>query len=329
MLPVPATKNSLLLLAAALILPRFGVCQPAQPETLVNTQDAKVSPEKGYRLQPADEVAIHSLQAKEIADKTFRLDEQGNINLPLLGSVHLGGLTIPASQEVLTAKLKKYYVDPDVQVDAAALHTENYSVIGSVNMPGIHVMKTPITLMEAISSAGGLRQDYGPAAVVTREAQYGPIPYPNAVTSSNGQSVATVSLTPLLQGQDMGNNFLVKPRDVISIAPAQVIYVVGNVRHPGGFSLNGKVDLSVMQVLALAEGPDPRAAPERARVLRRNSSSERQIPVDLKRILAGKAEDLVLQPNDILFVPSSTAKVITNRTIDAAVQIGTGLAIFR
>jgi polysaccharide export outer membrane protein len=105
--------------------------------------------------------------------------------------------------------------------------------------------------------------------------------------------------------------------------------VVGNVRHPGGFSLNGKVDLSVMQVLALAEGPDPRAAPQRSRVLRRTRGSEQQIPVDLKRILAGKAEDIVLQPNDILFVPSSAAKVITNRTIDAAVQIGTGLAIFR
>ena len=121
---------------------------------------------------------------------------------------------------------------------------------------------------------------------------------------------------------------MILPHDVISIPSAQIVYVVGNVKHPGGFTLSGKSDLTVLQALSLAEGLDPRASPERTRIIRRTNLPEQQITIDLKKILAGKSEDLLLQPNDILFVPTSTAKVITSRSIEAAITIGTGLAIF-
>src|ERR1700722_11281543 len=179
-------KHGLLIIFLAITLPNLGFCED-QPAP---AQDTKPAIDGGYRLQSADEVMIHSLQVKELADKAFRLDEQGNVNIALLGSLHFGGLTIGECEALVVGKLKKYYVDPDVQLSATALHTETYSVIGSVNNPGIHQMKTRTTLLEAISSAGGLRQDYGPTAVVTREAAAGPIPYPEALTSSAGQSVA-------------------------------------------------------------------------------------------------------------------------------------------
>ena len=122
---------------------------------------------------------------------------------------------------------------------------------------------------------------------------------------------------------------MIQPHDVISVPPAQLVYVVGNVKRAGGFALGGRPTLTVIQALALAEGLDPRAAPERARILRRGSGSDQQITVDMKKILAGKAEDVVLRPNDILFVPNSAMKTITTRSIEAAIQIGAGLAIFR
>jgi polysaccharide biosynthesis/export protein len=285
-------------------------------------------PNGPYLLQPTDELTVHSLQVKELADKVVRLDQQGDVNLPLVGHLHLAGLSVAQAEGEVASRVKKFYVDPDVQLSVAAMHTEPYSVVGSVGTPGLHEMKTRMTLAEAISTSGGLRPDAGPVAIVTRDASAGPIPYAEAHVNSAGQSVAEVQLSSLFQGSNPKENFVVQPHDMISIPAAQVVYVVGNVKRSGGFSLNGKSDFSVLQALAMAEGLDPRAAPQRAKILRRSVVPEKQIPVDLKRILSGKDEDLSLMPNDILFVPSSTMKVVTTRTIEAAIQIGTGILVF-
>ncbi len=85
----------------------------------------------------------------------------------------------------------------------------------------------------------------------------------------------------------------------------------------------------MLQAVALAEGLDPQAAPKHAQVLRRNKAIEQQIAVNLTKVLAGKEEDIYLQPNDILYIPNNTMKMISTRTIEAAVQIGTGIAVFR
>jgi len=303
----------------------FVVCAAGVADDKVPAPAASNGP---YLLQPTDEVTVHSLQVKELADKVIRVDQQGDVNLPLVGHMHLAGLSVAQAEAEMANRVKKFYVDPDVQLSVAAIHTEPYSVVGSVGTPGLHEMKTRITLAEAISTAGGLRADAGPVAVVTRDVSSGPIPYSEAHLNSAGQSVAEVQLSSLFQGSNPKENFTVQPHDMISIPAAQVVYVVGNVKRAGGFSLNGKSDFSVLQALAMAEGLDPRAAPQRAKILRRNVVPEKQIPVDLKRILSGKDEDLSLQPNDILFVPSSTMKVVTTRTIEAAIQIGTGILVF-
>jgi polysaccharide export outer membrane protein len=143
-----------------------------------------------------------------------------------------------------------------------------------------------------------------------------------------GESVVEIDLKVLTEAKDSTENIVIRPHDVISVPAAQLVYVVGSVKKGGGFALAGRPSLTVLQVLALCEGLDPRAAPDRARILRRGPDSEEQIPVNMKKIMAGKIEDVVLRPNDVLFVPTNTMKAITNRTIEAAIQIGTGLAIF-
>jgi polysaccharide export outer membrane protein len=238
-------------------------------------------------------------------------------------------LTVREAEALLIAKLKTYYVDPAIELSVSALHTEPVSVIGAVGTPGVHQVKGRIRLLDALSSAGGVRGDAGPVVVITRQAGYGTIPAPDARTTPTGESVAEIDLKNLLSARDTADNIFIQPHDVVSIPPAQVVYVVGNVKRAGGITLNGRQDLSVLQALALAEGLDPRAAPRRARILRRGAPLEAQISVDLKKILEGKAEDLTLHPNDILFVPSSTTKAITTRTVDTAIQVSTGLLIFR
>jgi polysaccharide export outer membrane protein len=289
-----------------------------------------VDPQKKapYILQPADELIIHSLQVKELADKTVRLDQEGRINLPLIGRIDLSGVTLPKAEEILIGELKTFYVDPDVELNLTTQHTDSVSVIGAVGTPGVHQMTERTLLLDALSSAGGVRPDAGPVVLVTREASFGPIPNASARVAPSGESVVEIDLKSLLDARDPSENIRVRPHDVISIPPAQVVYVVGNVKRAGGFPLSGKSNLSVLQAIALAEGLDPRAAPERARILRRGTGAEQQIEVNIKKILKGTAEDITLRPNDILFVPNSASKTITSRSIEAAIQIGTGVAIF-
>jgi polysaccharide export outer membrane protein len=286
------------------------------------------SPAAVYVLQPNDEITLHSLKVKEIADKMFRLDEEGQANLPMLGRVHLATLTVAQAEELLRSKLKTYYVEPDLELNVSTVHIEPVSVIGAVGTPGVKEMKGRTTVLDALSLAGGVRPDSGPVVVLTRQASNGAIPLQGAHTTFSGEGVAEINLKSLLDGLNPSDNIVVMPHDVISVPPAQIVYVVGNVKHAGGFPLGGRSNLTVLQALSLAEGLDPRASPEKTRIIRRKTEPEQQIAVDLRKILQGKAEDVVLQPNDILFVPSSATKVITSRTIDAAIQIGTGLAIF-
>lgn len=293
--------------------------------------DSKAPPDSAREpavLQENDEIAVHSLQVKEIADKTFRLDQNGEVNLPLAGVVKLGGCTPRQAEKVVIDALKSYYREPDVEISVTSFHVESVSVLGSVGTPGVYPLKGRMDLREAVSAAGGLRGDAGPTLILTRQGAYGLIPHPGARQLVSGESVVDIDVHDLFQGQTALDNIMVKPHDVISIPAAQLIYVVGNVKRAGGFPLGGRPNLSVIQALALAEGLDPRAAPQSAKILRRGSSAEELIPVDMKKIIAGKAEDIILRPNDILYVPSDAVKTITNRTIEAAIQIGTGLAIF-
>ncbi|MBV9769503.1 MAG: polysaccharide biosynthesis/export family protein [Bryobacterales bacterium] len=282
-----------------------------------------------YVLQADDEITVHSLQAKEIAEKTFRVDQNGEVKFPMAGVVHLAGSTVRDAEQRLATALKTYYFDPDIEITVMALHSEPVSVLGAVGAPGVYQLKGQTHLLEALSIAGGVRGDAGAVAILTRQGAYGAIPHRDARQTLSGESVVEIDLKSLMEAQSSSENVLIEPHDVISIPPAQLVYVIGNVKKAGGFPLGGRPTLSVIQALALAEGLDPRAAPERARILRRGAPNDQQIPVDMKKILAGKTEDVVLRPNDILFVPSSAMKTVTTRAIETAIQIGTGLAIFR
>jgi polysaccharide biosynthesis/export protein len=283
----------------------------------------------GYRLQPDDEIAVHSLEVKEISEKTFRLDSNGDINFPLAGILHVSGHSVRELEEILRTAMTRFYREPDIAISVTALHVDTVSVLGAVGTPGVRELKGQTTLLEALSAAGGVRGDAGPVVVLTREKALGPIPHAKARKIATGDSVVELDLKGLLDSRAPGDNLTIKPHDVISVPLAELVYVVGNVKRAGGFTLGGKTSLSVLQALALAEGLDPRASPARARILRPGPAASEQIPVDLKKILAGKAEDIVLRPNDILFVPSNAMKSVSSRTIEAAIQIGTGLAIFR
>ena len=180
--------------------------------------------------------------------------------------------------------------------------------------------------------AGGLREDAGHAVKITRLKKFGPIPLASARWDPSGEySVADTPVRGLLAANSPAENVMIKPHDVISVPTAEKVYVIGTVTKPGAIVLNDREYISVLQALSMAEGLARTAKPERARILRTlpGGSQRTEFPVNLKRVLAGKAADLNLEANDILFVPDSTSQRVAVRTLEAMLQTATGIVIWR
>jgi polysaccharide export outer membrane protein len=132
-----------------------------------------------------------------------------------------------------------------------------------------------------------------------------------------------------MNGTDSRASMSILANDVISVGKAELVYVLGDVRKPGGFLLGEHEQLSLIKVLSLAEGCQVTASLSRARILREATGGRTEIPLDVGKILNGKADDVMLQPQDVLYIPSSTGKRIAIRSVEAAVQAGIGVAIWR
>jgi len=183
-----------------------------------------------------------------------------------------------------------------------------------------------------LSMAEGLKNEAGNVIKITRRESSGPIPLPNSREDPSRQfTTAEVRVKALLEAKSPETNILIRPHDVISIPRAELIYVMGGVRRPGGFPLAERESITVLQAIAMAEGIDPMAAPQRARILRASepAANPRELPIDVKKILSEEAPDQPLQPNDILFIPNSAAKNLSLRILEAGIQMGTGVVIWR
>ncbi len=285
-----------------------------------------------YVLGPDDQITIRVLQVPEIAEKPVRIDLDGNIELPYLGQVRAAGLTAEQLKKDLTERLKTFVREPQVSVGVEEFRSQPVSVIGAVNTPGVQQIRGRKTLVEVVSMAGGLRLDCGNTLNITRHMEWGKIPLPSAALDATGQfSVAKVDLKSLMEAKNPAENILVQPDDVISVPRAEMVYVVGEVPKAGGFVLQEREKMYLLEALALAGGVNRTAAPQNTRILRKSSSNadgKIEIPVDLTKVLNGQLKDVPLQPQDIVFIPGSAAKRASLRAIEAAIQMGTGVAIF-
>jgi polysaccharide export outer membrane protein len=284
-------------------------------------------------LGPDDLITIRVLQAPELADKPVRIDWNGYIDLSFIGRVRAAGSTIELLKSELEAKYASIIRDPQVTVAIEEFRSQPVSIIGAVNTPGVLQIRGKKSLVEVLSLAGGLRQDAGNALKLTRRVEWGPIPLPEARQDASGHySVAEIDLKSLMEARDPAVNIPVEPDDVISVPKAEMVYVIGEVPKTGGFILAERKSMSLLETLTLAGGINHgTASPESSKILRLAPGSETrtEIPVNLKKVMEGKGEDVQLRGGDILFIPSSAAKRASLRAIEAAIQVGTGIVIWR
>jgi len=286
-----------------------------------------------YALGPDDEIVVQGIHLEELANKPVRVDNNGDINLPMAGRIHVGGLTVRAVEDELRRVLSEWIKEPQVTVAIVTMRSQRISVLGAVNNPGGHELLRGRSLAETLSAAGGLRPDAGYSVKIMRRMEWGEIPLPNARLDAGGRySVAEVNLQSLLEGKNPELNIPIMPQDVITVPKASMIYVIGEVRKSGGFVMSDRSRVSVLQALSLAEGLQQTAAPANARIMRGSATDgaeRKEVAVDVKKILSGKEKDVYLEPDDILFIPGSTGKRAFLRGLEAAIQTGSGIAIWR
>lgn len=285
----------------------------------------------GYVLGPDDQIIIRAFHAEEISDKPVEISGDGYINLPLLGRVKAAGLTVVQLESVLAERLTAYIEHPQVTVLVADYRSQPVSVIGAVRNPGVVQLKGHKTLVEVIALAGGLIPESGNTVTITRELSNGRIPLAGAVDNPAGKiSVARVNLRKVMDAQAPGDNIVIEANDVLTVPRGQMVYVVGEVQRPGGYVLNERDTISVLQALSLAGGLTANAAPKKAKILRDKSgnSGREEVASNVRKILSGNSPDVDLHPDDILFVPDSISKSAGRTALQTAMSMA-GVAIWR
>lgn len=289
---------------------------------------------RAYVLGPDDGISVHVVDLPELDAKTLgviRIDHEGNIHLPLAGRLHAAGLTTEKLEGQIASRLSGIMNDPEVSVAVAEFRSHPVSVLGAVRNPGVYQVTGRKTLFEVLSLAGGLNQDASNKIKITRSVSAGPLPLRNAATEADGKFyIGELNVRNVMNAKSPEENIDVLPNDVITVPKTDLVYVVGAVHRPGGFPLAEREQVSVLQAVSLAEGLDRVAGAKNARILRQAApGAERtEVRVDVQKILDGRANDVALQANDILFIPTSVAKSASIRALEAAVQAGTGIAIW-
>ena len=286
-----------------------------------------------YILGPEDVVNIDVFNLPELSKTTVRVANDGMISLPLIGRVQAAGLTAEQLRQELADKWGENYLqDPQVTVFVSEFKAKPVSVIGAVERPGLYPLTGRRTLIEMLSMAGGFgKKGSSPAGrtvLVTRKSGFKDL-QPVDGMHMRGPDQIEIDLNRLLYTRDEALNIEVKPLDIISISKADVIYVAGAVRRPGGFVLEDRPTMTVLQAVTMAEGFTGTAAKGAARILRTNQDgSKTEIPINLGKILKGKAQDTTLAANDILFVPESKGKMASLKATDTGMSALTGWLIW-
>jgi polysaccharide export outer membrane protein len=290
-------------------LPQAGAQNPATqnaPQPVQQLPPDTIRP--NYVLGPNDQILIRAPEAEEIDNRPFRIDGDGNINLPLVGHVHAAGMTIQEFEADLVKRLREFIREPQVFVQIAQYRSEPVFFVGLFLRPGAYPLQGNRTLIEMLTSVGGLQPNADRHIKVTRQAEYGPIPLPDAIVDTEKKvSTVEISLGSLRQNLSPAENILLQPYDQISVGRAELVYVNGEVSKVGGVELGERDSISIAQVLSQSGGFTRDAQKSKVRILRPVEGTSRRyvIEVDVARLFEGKDLDVPLLPGDIVYVPRS------------------------
>jgi polysaccharide export outer membrane protein len=287
-----------------------------------------------YIIGSGDLLGVEVFDVPELS-RDVRVNQTGYIVLPLLRTrVLAGGYTALQLQDKLTELFQSEGLvsNPEVTVSVKEEHSQPITIVGAVKNPQVIQAVRPITLLQALSQAGGVSEDAGNTVLITRAVTQvsNPEDPPDATAAPPAPQSFAIALGDALESGDPRFNVPLLGGDVVSVPRAGIIYVVGAVAHPGGFVMQNDRDrMTMMKLISLSGGPTSTAKARDAVIYRKNADTGKrdEVPVDLLKVMRAQAQDIPLQTNDILFVPDSAGKKAARRAGDIAVGLTSGLAL--
>jgi polysaccharide export outer membrane protein len=224
---------------------------------------------------------------------------------------------MPADLEAAVAKALEaegLLVEPFVTITIAEYNSRPISVMGAVRSPLTFQANSPVTLLEALTRAGGLSNDAGSEILISRTQK-----------GTNGDQTSLIQRVPvkaLIDAADPEVNFKLTGGEEVRVPEAGKIFVLGNVKKPGAFVVQNGSEETVMKLLAVAEGLMPFASKQAFIYRREAGGSKNEIPVDLGKIMARKSPDIILLANDVLYVPDNHGRRLGIAALEKILMFG-------
>jgi polysaccharide export outer membrane protein len=279
---------------------------PAPEQTLHRTAPSDDS--LALLLDAGDLLDVRVFDTPDLSEK-LRVDNRGEITLPVGGVIPVKGLTAEQAQTAIEERFRQRNIlhDPHVEVFVLEYATQGVTVAGEVKLPGVYPWASKRSVLDFVSLAGGVT----PVASKT-------------FTLTHKRPNATVETAELSDSSPQAG---VEPEDLIVVTRAGVVYVVGDVGKPGGYLIENKETITVLQALALAQGMNKTAKYD-AKLIRNSPAGRTEADVPLKQILANQVTDPRLQDGDILFVPVSGARQWADKSVTSVLQMAVGVVIY-
>ncbi|NBC14109.1 MAG: hypothetical protein GVY09_12345 [Gammaproteobacteria bacterium] len=279
------------------------------------------------RLQPTlgkgDVLSISVYDEPDLGVSGIPIRPDGRISFPLIGDVQAAGRSVEALTATVTERLSRFVIEPRVSVIVTELNSLSYTINGEVAKPGVYPLVTDVSLTQAIARAGGFKKgQFRSSSVEVADLS-------TAFIAREGR-VLPVDFTRLFRQGDLRFDIGLQDGDYINIPSglSKEVYIVGEVNKPAQFAFREAMPMS--RSLALAEGFTREADLSRVHIVRGSLSNPQLIVVDFKDVLQGRAQDVPLEPNDIVYVPPTYLaqwSQMLNQIVPTITAIQTGIIL--
>jgi polysaccharide export outer membrane protein len=242
-------------------------------------------------IGPGDTIHVQVFDSPELEEHA-RVMDSGDLPLLLGGSVNVAGMTPAQAARAIEDVLlhRNILLNPRVLVSIEQTTTHNVSILGEVRSPGAYPIGTPRSILDVLALAGGLTDSADRKVLIQRHGTSVRVPYFVSNVSSAALDTAVI----------------INPGDTILIPKAGIVYALGDLARPGGYTMtNNDAKVSVLELVARAGGTPPSAYPSRSVLLRKSGDGYVRIHLPLSNMQKGKVADIPMQPDDIVYVPFS------------------------
>jgi polysaccharide biosynthesis/export protein len=288
-------------------------------------------------IAPGDRLSIKVANLEELSGE-YTVANDGTISLALLGDVAVAGKRDTEVAEILRSRLAAQYLQaPQVLVTMSSKQGQRVAVIGAVRTPGFYDIENQgDTILDLITRAGGIAGTAGPK-VFFAPASAGPVIEPVALsadsdigTALRGKNPVEIDLTDLYQGRSVAAlGIPVRDGDLIAVQQGGQIFVGGWVENPNLYQLQPA--MTVTQAITKAGGLHVAASSDAVTISRPDSDGHlRDYHIDYPALVAGTEQDILLEPDDKVYVGASPAKVVpwgVYKVVATIVRVGIGASV--